>query len=153
MKPSHLASNLVDRAAREALRDEQKFPDLLLDGIPFRPALWNILIEPLKPRSVSDGGIEVVTISQEAEGYQVTVGRVLKCGPAAFEGKTTSGINLSNFLPDIQTPEQLVGKHVVYQRHVGQELTLRQTGQKVKVMTLTDLLGDTQDPHAWKFYI
>jgi len=155
MRPSPLATNsLVDRAARGALREvEARIPDLLVDGIPFTPALWMIVIEPLKPRTVTDGGIEVVDVSQEAEGYQVTVGRVLSAGPASMEGKTTSGINLANFTADIQTPAQLVGKYVMYQRHVGQDLRLRKTDQVVKVMKVTDLLGVTSDPYAWKFYI
>lgn len=148
------SSNLVERAAREALREEETPPpDLLLDGIPFTPALWNIVVEPLVPRTTSDGGIEVVDISQEAESYSVTVGRVLRAGPEAMKGKTAAGIDLSNFTDDIHTREELIGKHVVYKHHVGQKLTLRKTGQEVKAMAITDLLGVTEDPHAWKFYI
>lgn len=148
------APNLVERAAREALRKEDPAPpDLLLEGIPFVPALWNIVVEPLVPRTTSDGGIEVVDISQEAESYSVTVGRVLRAGPEAMKGKTAAGIDLSNFTADIHTAEELIGKHVVYKHHVGQKLTLRKTGQEVKVMAITDLLGVTQDPDAWKFYI
>lgn len=145
---------LVDRAARQALRAPASLePDLLIDGIPFTPALWMIVVEPLKPRSKSDGGIEVVDVSQEAESYSVTVGRVLKAGPASMEGKTTGGVELCNFTKDIRTPEALIGQYVVYQHHVGQPLTLRKTGQVVKAMKITDLLGVTEDPHAWKFYI
>lgn len=142
----------AERAVRDALRAKTG-TDLLKDGFPFTPALWNIVVEPLEPRSVSDGGIEVVEISKEAEGHQVTVGRVIGCGMAAFEGKTTSGIELCHFLPGIMCAEQLIGKHVVHQQHVGQILTMRKTGQHIKVMRLTDLLGVTDDPHAWKFYI
>lgn len=148
--------NQVERAVRDVearQRREAEEPDLLVDGIKFTPSLWHIVIEPLKPRTTSDGGIEVVDVSQEAESYAVTIGRVLRCGPAAFEGRTTAGIDLSHFTNEISSPGQLIGKYVVYQHHVGQELTLRRTGQKVKVMKVTDLLGVTEDPHAWKFYI
>lgn len=148
------ASNrLVEMAAQGALRAEKPLPDLLLDGFPFTPALWMIVVEPLTPREVSDGGIAVVDLSQEAESYQMTVGRVLKAGPASFEGQTTGGVRLGNFTDDIQRRDDLIGKYVVYQRHTGQELTLRKTGQVVMAMKLTDLLGVTDDPYAWKFYI
>lgn len=148
------ASSVVDRAARSALVDRDRpLPDLLVDGFPFTPALWMIVVEPLKPRSVSDGGIEIAEISQEAEGFQMTVGRILKAGPAAMQGRTTSGIDLSNFTADIHSNEQLIGKYVIYQRHTGQVLKLRKTDQTVVVMKLTDLLGITDDPHAWRFYI
>lgn len=143
---------LVERAAQNALRAEAPPPDLLLEGFPFTPALWMIVVEPLLPREMSDGGIAVVDLSQEAESFQMTVGRVLKAGPAAMDGKTSGGVELANFTADIRVPSDLIGKHVVYKRHVGQELTLRKTGQIVKVMMLTDLLGITEDPYAWKFY-
>jgi len=148
------ASNaLVEAAARGALREMKPPPDLLVEGFPFTPALWMIVVEPLQPREETDGGIAVVDLSQEAEAFQMTVGRVLRAGPASFDGETTGHVRLSNFTDDIQRREDLIGKYVVYQRHVGQDLTLRKTGQVVKAMKVTDLLGVTDDPHAWKFYI
>lgn len=148
------ASNrLVEAAAQGALRAENPPPDLMLAGFPFTPALWMIVVEPLQPRDTSDGGIAVVDLSQEAEAFQMTVGRVLKAGPASFDGQTTGGVKLSNFTDGVQCREDLIGKYVVYQRHVGQDLVLRKTGQTVKAMKLTDCLGVTEDPHAWKFYI
>jgi hypothetical protein len=154
MRPSPASNTLVERAARAALRaTDPAMPDLLLDGIPFTPALWYIVVEPLVPRTVSDGGIDVVDLSQEAESYAVTVGRVLAGGPEAMNGKTAAGIDLSNFTKDIHSIEELIGKYVIYRHHVGQKLTLRKTGQEVKAMAVTDLLGVTADPYAWKFYI
>lgn len=143
----------VERAARRALREVAQKPDLLKEGFPFDPGWVNIVVEPIEPRTVSDGGIEVVDLSQQAEAIQCTVARVLKAGPAAMEGVTASGIKLCNFHKDVQTIEQLIGKYVVYQLHCGQELTLRRTGQKIRVLKVTDLLGITDDPQAWKFYI
>lgn len=144
---------LVEAAARGALRALEPLPDLLTQGFPFTPAYWMVVVEPLQPREESDGGIAVVDLSQEAESYQMTVGRVLKVGPAAMDGQTTGGVKLDNFTAAIRKPEDLIGKYVVYQKHVGQELVLRKTGQVIKVMKTTDLLGDTEDPYAWKFYI
>jgi hypothetical protein len=144
----------VDRIARRAMREVNKpNPDLLTAGFPFEPGWVNLIVEPIPPRTVSDGGIEMVDDSLTAEGFQCTVARVLKVGPAAMEGVTASGIKLCNFRPDIQTPEQLIGKYVIFQLHTGQELVLRRTGQKIRVMKVTDLLGVTHDPQAWKFYI
>jgi hypothetical protein len=144
---------MVDRIARQALRQSAPKPDLLTDGFPFEPGGWNIVVEAIEPRTISDGGIEVVDVSQLAESIQMTIARVLKCGPAAMEGTTTSGIKLCNFLEGIQSPADLIGKFVVYQMHTGQELMLRRTGQKIRILKVTDLLGVTSDPNAWKFYI
>lgn len=144
---------LVERVAQNALKGLDPPPDLMVHGFPFTPAYWMVVVEPLQPREESDGGIAVVDLSQEAESYQMTVGRVLKVGPACMDGQTTGGVRLDNFTATIHKPEDLIGKYFVYQRHVGQELTLRKTGQTIKVMKTTDLLGETDDPHAWKFYI
>lgn len=152
-RPDPRTNELVERAARTAIRESKPKPDLLKDGIPFRPGLWNIVVEPLEPKKVSDGGIELVDVSQQAEEIQMTIGRVLKAGPESMKGKTSSGIDLSNFLEGVTTREQLVGLNVVYQLHTGQQMTLRRTGQRVIVMKVTDLLGVADDPDAWKFYI
>ena len=146
-------SELVDRAAREALRQAKPKPDLLKEGFPFEPGLWNIVVEPIEPKEETEGGIVLSALSQEAEAFQITCGRVLKCGPACMEGKTTSGIELCNFLPDIKTPAQLLGVNVMFQLHTGMSLYLRKTGQRIIVMKVTDLLGRTDDPQAWRFYV
>lgn len=127
--------------------------DLLRDGFPFEPSLWHIVVGPVPPRKHSEGGIEVVDSAQEAEAYLKTVGQVLKCGPLAFEGKTTSGQELKNFLPGIQSPEALIGNYVIHQSNVGQLFRLRSTRQLIKVMLLEHLLGVTEDPDAWIFYV
>lgn len=151
--PAAQTSNLVERAARDALRAKAPKPDLLKEGFPFNPGLWNIVVEPIEAKEESVGGIVLASISQEAEGYQITCGRVLKAGMACMEGKTTAGIELCHFLPHAQTPEQLIGLYVMYQLHVGASLYLRATGQRIIVMKVTDLLGETDDPEAWKFYV
>jgi co-chaperonin GroES (HSP10) len=144
---------MIDRAAREALRAKVVKPDLLKEGFPFNPGLWNIVVEPIESKEETEGGIVLAAISQEADAFQVTCGRVLKVGPACMEGRTTSGIELCNFLPSVQTPQQLIGLHVLYQLHTGMSLYLRKTNQRIIVMKVTDLLGETSDPNAWKFYV
>lgn len=150
---SSRTSALVERAAREALREKAPKPDLLKEGFPFEPGLWNIVVEPIEPKKETEGGLELVQLSQDAEAFQITCGRVLKAGPAAMEGKTTSGIELCNFLPGVRTREDLIGLNVMYQLHTGMTLTLRKTGQRIIVMKVTDLLGRTDDPQAWRFYV
>jgi hypothetical protein len=141
---------------QEALQDDEDF-NLLMNTVPFEPAHWNILVVPVRPRTMSDGkggaSVYVADIATEAEGWQGTVGRVMKCGPLAFDGKTASGLELKQFLPGIDCAAKLIGKYVFYQLHTGQEMQLRITGTKFKVFKLTDFLGVTADPYAWKFYI
>jgi co-chaperonin GroES (HSP10) len=147
------APDRVERAARKALHDKKPKPDLLKRPPPFTPGSWNILVEPIEPKEESKGGIILAPITTEADGYQVTIGRVIRCGPTAFEGETTSKISLGHFTDDIRTPRQLVGKYVVFQRHTGHDMFLRETEQKLKVLTLQEILGVTDDPDAWRFYV
>src|ERR1700678_3759382 len=92
----------IDRLARQAMREtKNELPDLIKEGFPFDPGWVNIVVEGIPPRTRSDGGIETVETSQEAEAIQCTVARVLKCGPAAMDGVTASGIKLSNLFPDV----------------------------------------------------
>ena len=143
----------IDRLARQALKERQEKPDLLKIGFPFEPGGWHIIVEPIAPRSVTDGGIEIVEDAQNAESFLATIGRVLKVGPSCMEGTTPSGIKLSNFRPDIQKGEDLIGRYVLYQLHTGHELKLRASGLKLRILKVTDLLGVTDEPNAWRFYI
>lgn len=143
----------IERAARQALSGKKPNPDLLKHGFPFTPGGWNIVIEPLEPREITDGGLIIADISQEAESFQITIGRVLKAGPTSMQGRTSSGIDLSVFTEDIKCPADLIGKFVIYQRFAGHQLKLRRTGQKIIVMDITELLGVTDDPDAFKFYV
>lgn len=143
----------IDRLARDAKKDLAAKPDLLKDGFPFEPAWIWIVVEPRTPKTMSAGGILHVEVSQTAETYQASIGRVLKAGPASMDGKTTSGIDLNKFLPGITTREQLIGKWVIYQQHTGMRLRLAKTDQVIMVMKVTDLLGASDEPDAWKFYL
>lgn len=146
----------VDRIAQAAIAEEQPKPDLLKTGIPLRVGSFYIAVEPITPSQFSAGnhGARILTaaITQEAESYQITIGRVLQCGPTAFDGKTESGIELGHFLPDITCAEDLIGKYVIFRKHTGQKLTLRASGQDIRLMTLDEFLGVTDDPTAWRFW-
>jgi hypothetical protein len=147
----------LDLAAQRELEQDNEDFELLKRAVPFEPSLWHIFVVPVQPRTMSDGkggtSVYVPEIASEADRWQGTVARVLKCGPLAFEGKTASGLDLKNFLPGIDCAEKLIGKYVFYQLHTGQSMQMRRTGTEFKVFKLTDFLGVTGDPYAWKFYV
>lgn len=147
------APDRVERAARKALKEKAPKPDLLKNPPPLTVGAWNILVEPIEPKEESAGGIILAPITTEADSYQVTIGRVIACGPTAFEGKTTSGIDLGHFTDDIRSPKQLIGKFVMYQRHTGHDITLRETDQKLKILTLQEIVGVVHAPEKFRFYV
>lgn len=146
-----------DAKEKEELKQDDEDFELLRAQVPFDPSLWHIFTVPVRPRTMSDGkggaAVYVAEVATEAEGFQGTVARVLKCGPLAFAGKTSSGLDLKDFLPGIDCAEKLIGKYVFHQLHTGHEMILRTTGTKFRVFKLTDFLGVTGNPYAWKFYI
>jgi hypothetical protein len=113
---------------------------------PIEIALWNILIEMVQPSLKM--GILVKTDAQiQAEQWFSVIGKVILCGPAALEGKTQSGIELSNFTDGIKDPAALVGKYVIHQRHVGADIWFApMPGKRLKVISATEILAVTDNP-------
>lgn len=144
----------IDRIARQARIDKaSEDVDLVRDGVPLKVAHWNILVEPVKPKTMSDGGIMLPEDMLKAEAIQTTLGRVLQCGPTAFEGKTSSGISLATLAEGISSAEQLIGRYVIYQKYTGHAIQLRRTGTKLILLTVTEILAVPDNPADWQFYL
>jgi len=143
-------------AARKATaaipREVPALPDLLVAGYDAEPTFWYIHVEPLTP-SNKIGSLYAPDETVEAERYKTNIGRVLKVGPAAMKGHTSSGIPLSDFLPGITEASQMIGRYFVYNRNAGQVITLRETKQQILITEITDLVSETSKPDAWKFYL
>lgn len=147
----------IDAAARQAkLESSGPRVDFIAEGLPGGMAHWNIAVEPKRPKSMSDGGIALASTVEERQAIQITVGRVIQCGPSAFEGKTSSGIPLNVLAKGVERPEDLIGRYIVHQRFTGLQLTVRRTGQKVLFITNTEILfvfDKGADPDYFEFYL
>jgi co-chaperonin GroES (HSP10) len=142
----------IDQLARQAQRDQVKV-DYLKEKLPLRPIGWQILLEPQEPKKTSAGGIIIADAAQQVEEITITVGRVLRVGPTALQGKTSSGVNLADLDPSIQKVDDLIGMYVIYQRYTGSTITLRRTGKKLLLLTVTELLAIAEDPDELLFYV
>ena len=145
----------IDRAARSAMQPAVKEPTweetcaMLAKLITI--GTWNIGVVPIRPRRVTEGGIEMVDLTLEAEETQNRIGRVFQVGPTALEGKTASGIPLNVFTDEILSGEEMVGKFVLFDMYAGKRLHLR-NGHQIVMLVITDLIAHIHDPHAWRFY-
>ncbi len=146
----------IDREARRAQRSSAAAPadwrEELMFDIPLEPALWQVFVAPLKPRTTSEGGIEIVTSAQDVEEISTTVGLVRAAGPQALVGATAGGVPLAPLTDQVRTREDLIGKFVMYEKHGGESLYLK-SGHRVVVVTASQIKGVTNDPHAWRFYL
>lgn len=145
----------IDRLAANALQavaTERAKPDLLKTGIPGEPTLWRIVVEPVTPNE-KVGSLYKADATVDAEKYMTNVGRVLAVGPEALVGKTESGCDLSHVTDSIRKREDLIGKYVVYQKHSGTRMKLRDGGIDLVILTITEIDMITDDPEAWVFYL
>jgi hypothetical protein len=114
---------------------------------PLEVAMWNILIEMVRPASKFGGLIHKTPGQLQAEEYLSVIGRVIACGPSCMEGKTESGILLKDLTATIKTPEDLIGKYVIHQRHVGADIWFAPLpGKKLKIITVTEVIAVTTNP-------
>jgi hypothetical protein len=114
---------------------------------PMEIAMWNVLIEMVRPASKFGGLIEKTAGQLAAEEYLGIIGRVIMVGPSAMEGKTESGILLKDLTATIKTPEALVGKYVIHMPHTGVTVWFAPLpGKRLKVITTTEIMAVTTNP-------
>lgn len=148
----------VDLAARRALQQNEGVRKMTAEEILeiLEPCMWNLLVEPLKPKEETSGGIILVQEAQQAQEVNTTTALVLACGPTAFDGKTNSGIVLKDLTPKIQKASDLVGKYISFQKFTGQIHILIDNDdedRKVIVMTNTEVLCIVHKPERIRHYL
>ena len=120
--------------------------------LPVLPMFWMVIVEPLLPKTISDGGIHLAEESQKVEQIQCTIGRILALGDLAFKGKTTAGLALS----DCSRAAALkAGDHVLFARYTGQTIKIRRKDRERMIIILSDseILGVVSKPEHIRFWI
>lgn len=144
----------VERLARAALGDEKPFRDLFERPPPVRATLWNIYVQPLPAPKETRGGIQVVKSVQDADAILQIVGRVFDVGPAALDGRTEGGIDLSKFGPNIKIAADLLGRYVLMQRNVGDKVTAVDDEYVFYAVTCSAIIGVIDgDPRSFRAYL
>lgn len=116
------------------------------DLFPLECGMWHILLQKWTP-SAKMGIIEKTASQMQAEEYLTVIGKVLMCGPTAFEGKTESGIPLNKLCSSVQTPEDLIGKYVLHTPYTGTDVYFAPLPSiKLKFITATEILAVTTMP-------
>lgn len=145
----------IDALARDAQREAVAAygPDPWDDraNLPIRAWFWHVLVEPLKPKQTTKGGIIVTDDARKAKEITTTIGVIRDIGPTAFTGKTSSGIDLGMFSREVQTPEDTIGRYVSYQRYTGHAYELR-NGRKLIMIAESEILGEVPNPDEFVFY-
>ncbi len=114
---------------------------------PLEIAMWNVLIEMLRPTTKFAGVIQKTPGQIQADEYLAKIGKVILVGPSAMEGKTESGVLLKDLTATIKTPEQLVGKYIIQQPHTGTDIWFAPLpGKRLKIISTTEIVAVTSNP-------
>lgn len=143
---TELSGEEAERIARECGVAVEKKAGIDVDGI-MRVWGWRVLVSPLQAPKQSAGGIQFAEQTQEAEYYLTGVGRVVAIGELAFKARTSGGLQLET---DTNNPK--VGDIVVYPPQAGIRLQLKD-GQTLRVLNDTDILGPTERPDDFRYYV
>lgn len=112
-----------------------------------RVVLWRLLVEPLKAKEKTEGGILLPTDTAEADKIATCVGKVLQVGHLAYKSKPRPGLD---YEADPAIPQ--VGEYVIYARHSGQKVKYRD-GREIVVLNDTDVLIVTDEPNEVIGYV
>lgn len=157
-----------DEIARERTIEEeadaqiQRLRESLIDGRPEiaesildpedipEPLLWRVLIEPVRVKNQTRGGILLPEMVQEAERYLTYTGRVLAMGPLCYKHGRFS----ADGKPPVACCE--VGDIVVYGQHVGQPVVVyAKDGTQVwlKIVNDDEIRARIKNPRSIMTYV
>lgn len=126
----------------------------------FTPTGWRILVKPPKAAEKTKGGIFLPGSAKDADEVLMNKGQVIAIGPDAFKGKpflTFYYDAQENYVAeDLADPWVEVGDWVIYNRHTGLKLEVRNedgTTDKYHVINDTDIVCKVANPNAVKSYV
>lgn len=116
--------------------------ELPLKGV--EPMFWRVLVAPVKPKSVTAGGIILSDQSFDAAQHLNYIGKVVAIGAGALKHERLKvGY-------DGEPPFEL-GDYIIYKRYAG--LKLAYAGLRLLAINDDDILLKTDDPQRWKVLI
>jgi co-chaperonin GroES (HSP10) len=118
-------------------------------NLPIRVGLWNILVAPVRPKTHTQGGLELPEESKRAEDHLISIGKILDMGDFAYTAKTPSGIDLST---DTRKPK--IGDYVLYDQYAGTRIVMRDNRTLI-ILTDTEIKGvmDPAQVSEVRFYL
>lgn len=143
----------IDKIARDAMRDTKGEVNYIKnpEKLPIRPFIWQLIVEPKRPKETTESGLLIARSAQEVQEVQTTIGTVVALGPLAFTGKSQSGADMARFSDHIKSPTDLIGIDVLYQRYTGLNVKLK-NGRKLLVLDDTNIMCDVPFPDEILFY-
>lgn len=128
----------------------EQVSDMMVDyanpeDVPVQPVGWRILIEPMKVKTRTAGGIELPDQAKKAEEYLRFIGRVVRMGPLCYQHPKFLGVE----------PACKVGDWVAYSYHAGQSIMVTLPTGKVEFKLVNDdeIRAVITDPQSIMTYV
>ena len=113
---------------------------VLPEGAP-DPMLWRVLIIPLSPKQVTDGGILLTSETQQNQTMINYIGRVAKLGSMAFKSHNTKA----------ETDPPKVDDYVIFGRYSGVRIEYK--GVPMVIVADDDIIAKAKDPRGFRIYV
>jgi co-chaperonin GroES (HSP10) len=124
-----------------SLDDWQNDEDVSIpDDLP-EPFLWRLLVMPVRPKTMSKGGIMLAQSAQEAQQYLTFVGKILKVGDLAYKSDKMAG----------QTWFPQVGEWVGFGKHAG--FPIEYKGLRLVLLNDDHIMFGTKNPDGFKVHV
>lgn len=110
------------------------------------PVGWKVIIRPKKGKTMTGSGIDV-SATVDAQEHLVYLGEIVAIGEAAFQTKTTGGIDMKEWKVRPQ-----VGDYCIFSPYGG--LNIRPSGENQKLLLMNDtdvhaLVDNPDDYYSW----
>jgi co-chaperonin GroES (HSP10) len=117
------------------------------------PTGWRILIQPLKVKEKTSGGIALPDQAMNAEEHLRYVGKVIAMGHLCYQNEKFKQHNAHLLAPC--EPWCKVGDYVAYGQYAGQQVSVRAADglEKYKLVNDDEILAVIPDPNAILAYV
>jgi len=113
---------------------------MLPEGSP-EPMLWRVLVIPLTPKTVTDGGILLTSETQQNQKMINYIGKVAKVGSMAYQSHNTKG----------ESDPPKVGDYVIFGRYAGVRIEYK--GVPMVIVADDDIIAKAVDPTGYRIYV
>jgi co-chaperonin GroES (HSP10) len=110
---------------------------------------WRVLVEPVRPKEQTEGGIVLPESVRSADRSLTCMGRITQVGPLAFKAETKAGLNLGS---DPNAVNVRPGMYALYGQYAGQKVCTADEREYV-VLNDTDILALTDRPGEFVNYL
>ncbi len=108
---------------------------------------WRVLVEPVKPKDMSDGGIALPPEAIQAQEANTMVAKIVDMGSFAFTARTSLGYNYAE-----EPNKPKIGDYVVIPKYGSRDIQMSDK-RKLRLVEDFEILAVTDNPKELLSYV